>query len=206
MNRSFNKVKENKEIIIEEKASKFIANIYYIENEEEVKNILLSLKKKYKDARHIVYACKTVKKQGEYIKYTDDGEPQGTAGLQILKILEVNDLNNCLITVVRYFGGTLLGTGLLSRTYMAAASKVVEEANIVKVVDAFTINLVTDYANAKHVKKLIIDAEGELLGQDFTDNVGIQFVIETEKFVVLENNLKENNLEYRIIAQRKSYK
>ncbi|MEG0281975.1 MAG: YigZ family protein [Clostridia bacterium] len=206
MNRSFNKVKENKEIIIEEKASKFIANIYYIENEEEAKNILLSLKKKYKDARHIVYACKTVKKQGEYIKYTDDGEPQGTAGLQILKILEVNDLNNCLITVVRYFGGTLLGTGLLSRTYMAAASKVVEEANIVKVVDAFTINLVTDYANAKHVKKLIIDAEGELLGQDFTDNVGIQFVIETEKFVVLENNLKENNLEYRIIAQRKSYK
>lgn len=206
MNRSFNKVKENKEIIIEEKASKFIANIYYIENEEEAKNILLSLKKKYKDARHIVYACKTVKKQGDYIKYTDDGEPQGTAGLQILKILEVNDLNNCLITVVRYFGGTLLGTGLLSRTYMAAASKVVEEANIVKVVDAFTINLGTDYANAKHVKKLIIDSEGELLGQDFTDNVGIQFVIETEKFVVLENNLKENNLEYRIIAQRKSYK
>ncbi|MEG0073140.1 MAG: YigZ family protein [Clostridia bacterium] len=206
MNRSFNKVKENKEIIIEEKASKFIANIYYIENEEEAKNILLSLKKKYKDARHIVYACKTVKKQGDYIKYTDDGEPQGTAGLQILKILEANNLNNCLITVVRYFGGTLLGTGLLSRTYMAAASKVVEEANIVKVVDAFTINLGTDYANAKHVKKLIIDSEGELLGQDFTDNVGIQFVIETEKFVVLENNLKENNLEYRIIAQRKSYK
>ncbi|MEG2275062.1 MAG: YigZ family protein [Clostridia bacterium] len=206
MNRSFNKVKENKEIIIEEKASKFIANIYYIENEEEAKNILLSLKKKYKDARHIVYACKTVKKQGDYIKYTDDGEPQGTAGLPILKILEANDLNNCLITVVRYFGGTLLGTGLLSRTYMAAASKVVEEANIVKVVDAFTINLGTDYANAKHVKKLIIDSEGELLGQDFTDNVGIQFVIETEKFVVLENNLKENNLEYRIIAQRKSYK
>lgn len=110
---------------IEEKKSKFISYYYKIDNQDEVKSIINNLKQEHKKARHIVYAYKVSNTAGK----TDDKEPNGSAGSQIYNLMELNNINNALIVVVRYFGGTKLGVGLLSRTYKNAALKVINNVN-----------------------------------------------------------------------------
>lgn len=111
-------------IIIENK-SKFISLLYPLKDKDEYKIILDEVKKEYKDATHHCYGMIF----DGYAKCDDDGEPKGTAGHPILKIMQTKDLNHCLLVVVRYFGGTKLGAGKLLRTYVKAAASV---ANLVK--------------------------------------------------------------------------
>ena len=109
---------------IEIKKSKFIGYYYEISSIEEAKEIIDKLWETHKKARHIPYAykvCNTAKK-------SDDKEPSGTAGMPIYNLLEMKDLDNVLIAVVRYFGGTKLGAGLLTRTYLNAAKGAIEKS------------------------------------------------------------------------------
>lgn len=105
-----------------EKKSKFIAYYYEIVNESEAKIILSELKSLHKKARHIPYAYKV----NNIIRKSDDSEPHNTAGLPLYNIIEKNSLNNCLITIVRYFGGIKLGAGRLTRAYKEAGVKVLD--------------------------------------------------------------------------------
>ena len=105
------------ESIVIEKKSKFYGYRYRIENIEEVSFIIEELKKEHKKARHICYAYKI----GNLERKNEDKEPSNTAGKPILDVINFNNLDNTLIVVVRYFGGTLLGRGLLTRTYSKAA-------------------------------------------------------------------------------------
>ena len=107
---------------IEIKKSKFIGYYYQIDSIDEVKVILENLRKEHKKARHVVYAYKFHNTAGK----SDDKEPKGTAGLPLYNLLMQKKLNNKLIVVVRYFGGTLLGVGLLQRTYKDVASKAIK--------------------------------------------------------------------------------
>lgn len=104
-----------------EKKSKFIAYYYEIENENEAKLILEKLKTEHKKARHIPYAYKT----GNTARKSDDKEPHNTAGTPLYNIIEKNSLDNCLIAVVRYFGGIKLGAGGLLRAYNTAGIQVI---------------------------------------------------------------------------------
>lgn len=108
-----------KESLIEIKKSKFIGLCYEITSQEEAKNIIESLKKEHKKARHIPYAYKV----NNTAKKTDDKEPTNTAGLPIYNILERKGLNNHLVAVIRYFGGTKLGAGGLLRAYIEATNQ-----------------------------------------------------------------------------------
>lgn len=108
---------------IEVKKSKFIGYYYEINSEEEAKEILKIMKKEHKKARHIPYAYKT----GQIIRKSDDKEPANTAGTPIYNLIIKKELNNVLIAVVRYFGGTLLGAGLLTRSYLNAANLAITE-------------------------------------------------------------------------------
>ena len=108
---------------LEIKKSKFIALYYEINDIDEIKNILESLKKEHKKAKHIPYAYKI----DNNVKKSDDKEPSGTAGLPIYNIIEKNNLNNCLIAVVRYFGGIKLGAGGLLRAYSNSANEVIKK-------------------------------------------------------------------------------
>ncbi len=111
------------EIII--KKSRFIGLYYEVKNIEQVKNILTQLKKEHKKARHFPYAYKI-----DYqVKKSDDKEPASTAGMPILNIIEKKELNNCLIVVIRYFGGIKLGAGGLIRAYSQAANTVTNTKN-----------------------------------------------------------------------------
>lgn len=107
-----------------ESKSKFISIIFPLNNKEEFKDILLNLRKEYKDASHFCYALK----YKGYAKCDDDGEPKGTAGHPILKVLETKDLDCCILVVIRYFGGKKLGAGKLLRTYVKSAADVVNIA------------------------------------------------------------------------------
>ncbi|MDD2409625.1 MAG: YigZ family protein [Bacilli bacterium] len=103
---------------IEEKKSKFYGYIYEINNLEEIKIILDSLKKDHKNFKHAPYAYKFNNTAGK----TDDKEPNNTAGIQILNVLIRNNLNNHLIVIIRYYGGIKLGASLLLRSYNKAAN------------------------------------------------------------------------------------
>lgn len=109
-----------KESIYEIKKSKFYAFNFEVDNIDEIKQILDSLKKEHKKARHIVYAYKI---DGIEKKY-DDGEPSGTAGLPLYNIINKKNLNHILIVVVRYFGGIKLGAGGLLRAYNTSGNEV----------------------------------------------------------------------------------
>lgn len=100
----------------EEKKSRFLGVAIPTKTEEEVQAALQEEKKKYYDAKHHCYAC-ILGEKGELRRFSDDGEPQGTAGKPILTVLEGQNLRNVCIIVTRYFGGTLLGTGGLTRAY-----------------------------------------------------------------------------------------
>jgi len=111
-----------KETKLEIKKSKFIGLYYKVEAKEEVETILTDLKKEHKKARHFPYAYKI----DNIVKKSDDKEPSNTAGTPIYNIIEKNNLNNCLIVVIRYFGGIKLGAGGLTRAYSNTAKEVIK--------------------------------------------------------------------------------
>lgn len=108
---------------LEIKKSKFIAYYYTVTNKDEINEILEHLKKEHKKARHIPYAYKIE----NLVKKSDDKEPSNTAGTPIYNIIMQNDLNNVFIAIVRYFGGTKLGAGLLTRSYLNSAKEVIKK-------------------------------------------------------------------------------
>lgn len=110
-----------------EKKSRFIGRIWVMETEEEALEQIRTIQKKHWDATHNVYAYII---HGGPTRYTDDGEPQGTAGMPVLEVLRGAGVENVLCVVTRYFGGTLLGTGGLVRAYGRAARDALNEAGI----------------------------------------------------------------------------
>lgn len=125
-------IKNNVEAEIVEKKSKFIANLFYIENSEEAEKIIKETKKKYFDARHNCIAYRTIEDNKIVERFSDDGEPSGTAGAPMLNILQKNGYVNVLIVVTRYFGGILLGTGGLVRAYSNSLIQAIEKSKKIK--------------------------------------------------------------------------
>lgn len=113
------------EVTYKEKSSVFIGQVCHCEIENEAANILKSIKKKYYDATHHCYAYKLITEQ---FKYSDDGEPNGTAGIRILNAIEHFNLINVIVVITRYYGGTKLGVGPLGKAYYTSAHDVLEEA------------------------------------------------------------------------------
>ena len=127
-----------------EKRSKFIANVYPVSSQAEASDIINKIKKQYYDAKHNVYAY-IIEGSSTYSKYTDDGEPQGTAGLPIYDMLQKQQLVNVLVVVTRYFGGILLGTGGLVRAYTEAAKQGLKNAEIKEIIKTKKITFEFSY-------------------------------------------------------------
>lgn len=122
-------IKENVQTQIVEKKSKFIANLFYIENPKQAEESIKAIKKQYFDAKHNCVAYRVINETGQIIeKSNDDGEPSGTAGSPMLSILQKNNLINVLVIVTRYFGGILLGTGGLVRAYSESTLSAIQKA------------------------------------------------------------------------------
>lgn len=129
----------------EDRKSVFIGEAMPVSTEEDALIFIESIKKKYPDARHHVYAY--VLRDNSIMRFSDDGEPQGTAGMPVLDIIRKNGLTDTAIVVTRYFGGTLLGTGGLVRAYTASALGAVENAEIITYDVYVTLTIETTYSD-----------------------------------------------------------
>lgn len=163
-------------LIIEK--SRFIAYIKPVFNEDEYKEYLKEIRKKYYDASHVVSAfiSNNIKRS------SDDGEPSGTGGIPVLNILEKNNLNNTCCLVVRYFGGIKLGVGGLSRAYSNAALEALKKAIIVEDYIYPKYELISDYEVANKLDNLLIN-NTYLLNKDYDVDVKITFVLKNENIL-----------------------
>lgn len=155
--------------LFKEKGSKFLAFAYPVKSEQEIKEILDSLRKKYYDARHHCYAY-ILGKDMDIFRANDDGEPNHSAGDPILGQIRSNSLTNTLIVVVRYFGGTKLGVGGLISAYRTAAAEAIANNLIIESEDIHELVLHFGYPEMNQVMKLVKDHGLEIAGQKF-DNL-----------------------------------
>ncbi|MBR3743509.1 MAG: YigZ family protein [Bacteroidales bacterium] len=142
--------------IFKDKGSKFLAFAYPVESEEEAKAIISTLKREYFDARHHCYAWR-LGLLGDRWRANDDGEPSSTAGKPILGQIISNGLSDILIVVVRYFGGTLLGTSGLINAYKSASADAIAAAKVAEKIATARYRISFDYAQMNAVMKCLKD-------------------------------------------------
>lgn len=135
--------------IYEEKRSEFIGVAAHIDTEEDALKLVKRIKAEHHDARHNVYAY--VCSSGNIQRYSDDGEPQGTAGIPVLDVIRKSGLEDVCVVVTRYFGGILLGAGGLVRAYTAAAKLAIDKAGIVTYEKFVEIRLILGYSDYQKV-------------------------------------------------------
>ena len=164
-----------------EKKSRFIGQVIPIESEEEAIEKIESLKKEYWDARHNCYAF-VVGANNEVQRFSDDGEPQGTAGKPILEVLLNKNVHNTLILVTRYFGGTLLGTGGLIRAYGQAAIEGLKDAEIMKVSDGVSFELSVDYESIGKIKYNMVQFGVGDAEEDYGEGVTLKIQMKKDDF------------------------
>ena len=159
-------IEEPAEGIYKEKGSRFLAFAYPVFSQDEIKDILGQIEKKYHDARHRCYAWKLGMTEDNF-RANDDGEPSGTAGRPIYGQILSNNLTNVLVVVVRYFGGIKLGTGGLIVAYKTATADAFANASIVmrKVMDTYDVRF--SYAAMNDVMKVMKDANLTMQNQQF---------------------------------------
>ena len=149
---NFITIKENVQTEIVVKKSKFICNLIKVDTQKEAEDIIKQFKKKYYDARHNCVAYRLVEDNNLIEKSSDDGEPSGTAGGPKLNILQKNNLCNIVCIVTRYFGGILLGTGGLVRSYSDATLSAIEIVEKVEKSIGFEFEVELEYNNLETFK------------------------------------------------------
>ena len=140
------------EVTHKEKSSVFIGQVYHCETENEAANILAPIKKKYYDATHHCFAFKLITEQ---FKYSDDGEPNGTAGIRILNAIKHFNLINVIVVLIRYYGGTKLGVGPLGKAYYTSVYNVLEEAKKVEKVLFQKVIIRADFKYISHIHRIL---------------------------------------------------
>ncbi len=142
------------EVTYKEKSSVFIGQVCHCETENEAANILKSIKKKYYDATHHCYAYKLITEQ---FKYSDDGEPNGTAGIRILNAIEHFNLINVIVVITRYYGRAKLGVGSLGKAYYTSAHSVLEEAKELEKVLYQKVIIEADFNYISHIHRILFN-------------------------------------------------
>jgi len=176
---------------LEIKKSKFIGYCYYAETETEAKEIILSLKTKYKTATHVVYAFICGKPNSQTMGLSDDGEPKGTAGKPVLQVLKGSRLTNIVCAVIRYFGGIKLGTGGLVKAYTEAAQAALEKLKTKELIEKSEITMVLSYNNFDDVKRIILSEEQtDIISEEFLSDVKIKVSVPNTKLEMLTNKIK----------------
>lgn len=160
---------------IVEKRSRFIADVKPVETEEEAIQFLESIKKKYWDARHHVYAY--IIEENNIQRYSDDGEPAGTAGVPVLDYIKKEGLSNLVVVITRYFGGILLGTGGLVHAYSKAAKAGVEAAIPKTMTLCCETWVECDYSLLGKVQSEVLNMGFVIKDTQYADNVKITILV-----------------------------
>lgn len=156
---------------IEEKKSRFIAHVAAVESEEDALFFIEAQRKQFWDARHNCYAY-ILGEQAQTMRFSDDGEPAGTAGRPILEVLVNSGIRNLAVVVTRYFGGVLLGTGGLVRAYTKAAQAGLAASDVRTMCYGYEIALVTDYNGIGRIQYLL-GQRGIPVKADYAERVSV---------------------------------
>lgn len=156
-----------------ERRSRFIGRVKPVRTEEEAAAFIRSVRDAGRGATHHVYAY--VLRAGGTQRYSDDGEPQGTAGIPVLDVLLKSGVTDTAAVVTRYFGGILLGAGGLVRAYSHGASIALEAAGVVSMGACFQANLICNYSDYGRIPSLIAEHGGAVDDAVFTQNVAVRF-------------------------------
>lgn len=196
----FKTIAENASGVIVEKKSKFIANVFYVESVEEAEERIKEIKKKYYDARHNCFAFSIYTENGNIDRFSDDGEPSGTAGAPMLNILNSQNLCNVLVVVTRYFGGVLLGTGGLLRAYTDSTQKALENSKIIEKDYGIICKYKISYEDLEKIKYYFKQENIKIIDFEYAEFVEITVEITEEKYQkILQNSEKLN---FRIINDK----
>ncbi len=174
-----------------EKRSRFIGAIQPVTTEEEAQAFIRARTKEMWDAKHNVYAY--VLGRGSVCRFSDDGEPQGTAGIPALDVLRKEQLTDCAVVITRYFGGILLGGGGLVRAYSHATKLAVDAAGIVRMCPCIYGQIVCDYAQYGWVPAVIAAASGTVTETGFADAVTVCFSLPVEQRGALQATLTDRS-------------
>ena len=171
----FTTIREEAHVEFEEKRSIFLGHALRTDSEEEAQAFVKKLKKQYADATHNVFAYLM---RGEAIaRYSDDGEPQGTAGMPVLDVIRKSGVRSVTVVVTRYFGGTLLGAGGLVRAYSHAASLAIEAGGIITYAPYTEYELRCGYSEYGKYQVVLAAAGAVIDSTDFAADVCIRYAI-----------------------------
>ena len=171
------------------KRSRFIGYAKPVKSEQEALDFIEEIRKKHWDATHNVYAYSI--REGSVKRFSDDGEPQGTAGMPVLNVITQEGITDCVVVVTRYFGGILLGGGGLVRAYSHSAKLGVDAAQIITMAPWFVCTTSCDYTYYGKIETLIRDFGGVMGETDFGENVNITFRIEKGTEGEFDKKLKD---------------
>ena len=173
----------------EEKKSVFIGHCARVTTEEEAAAYVKQLKKQYADARHNVWAY--LLRGGIVARYSDDGEPQGTAGVPVLDVLRKSGAEDVCMVVTRYFGGILLGAGGLVRAYSHTAGLALEEAQIITYERYDEVSLTCSYSDYQKLSAELPKFGAIVDGTDFADDVVLKFALKQGQTAELFERIRE---------------
>lgn len=187
---SYLTIESDAEAIFKEKSSKFLCYAYHVESEEEISAHLEVLRKRYYDATHHCYAWR-LGPFGEKFRANDDGEPSSTAGKPILGQLLSREITNCLIVVVRYFGGTKLGVPGLISAYKESAAAVLDEAKVVERTVGTLVKVDFSYVVMNDVMRIIKDEQPTIVEQIFDNLCSMTLSIRNRKAELVLGKLRK---------------
>ena len=172
-----------------EKRSRFIATVRHCETESEANAFLEEMRSKYWDARHNCFAYSV--ENGRLCRFSDDGEPHGTAGKPMLEVIQGSGITNIAVVVTRYFGGVLLGTGGLVRAYSKSTQDALSKAEVFRMIPSVVFSVVCEYTDHAKFVNLLNSAEGVIEDTIFAENVTIKFCLRSEKVAEFSKKITE---------------
>lgn len=181
---------ESKDEFVEKK-SRFIGYVKPVKTQEEATNFINSIKSKHWDATHNVSAF--VLRENNIQRSSDDGEPSGTAGVPTLDVLLKENLVDVCVVVTRYFGGTLLGAGGLTRAYSHSSKIAVEAGHIITMAPCKVLSVSVDYSFYDRLNILLSDFKANVENSEFTDNVTVTFSIRENTVPLLQDKLTQQS-------------
>lgn len=176
--------------LLEEKKSRFISRAKPVFTEQEAIDYIQSIKSACWDATHNCYAY-SIKTDSVYQRYSDDGEPQGTAGLPMLEVIKKKKLFNVVVVVTRYFGGTMLGAGGLVRAYSKACVGGIEDAREILVKSCHKLKIPIEYHLSGKLQNMLINKGYMISETEYSHQVTFTFFSPQDKRLRLENHIKE---------------
>lgn len=172
-----------------EKKSKFIGYAKPVSTQDEAVEFINSIKSKHWDATHNVYAY--VLRENNTQRYSDDGEPSGTAGVPVLDVILKENVTDVCVVATRYFGGTLLGAGGLVRAYSHTSKIALDAAHIITMANCQIYSVIVDYSFYDRLNVLLSDFGANVIKSDFSASVSVEFSIKEDISELLKDKLTD---------------